>query len=189
MKSRLLLPSLLLIAAFFGWTAYTLTQHLEGTPTAPANSAAETDVLRVLNSMPMTDLTGKPTSLEAWKGKILVINYWATWCPPCRAEMPGFSRLAQKYEAKNVQFVGIGIDSGDKILQFSKDTPVSYPLMVGTPEHLALAGRLGNPAQGLPFTLLLDAGGRLHSVKLGRMTESDLEQRLSALTGVSNKAG
>jgi thiol-disulfide isomerase/thioredoxin len=187
MKSRFLLPSLALIAAFFGWAAYTLTQYTGGTSSnAPANNTAAADVLRVLNSMPMTDLAGKPSRLGDWKGRILVVNYWATWCPPCRAEMPGFSRLAQKYGTKNVQFVGIGIDNADKVIQFAKDSPVSYPLTIGTPEHLALAGQLGNPAQGLPFTLLLDAEGRLHSVKLGRMTESDLEQRLTALIGTRN---
>ncbi|MRR56863.1 MAG: TlpA family protein disulfide reductase, partial [Deltaproteobacteria bacterium] len=173
---------LLLIAAFFGWAAYTLTRHLEGSSTtASTDSAIAADVLRVLSTMPLTDTGNKTTTLAVWQGKILVVNYWATWCPPCRAEMPGFSRLAEKYGAKNVQFIGIGIDSSDNIRQFSKDTPTNYPLVIGTPEHLALASQLGNPAQGLPFTLLLDATGRLHSVKIGRMTESDLEQRLISL--------
>lgn len=181
MNNRLLLPALLVIGAFSGWAAYTLTRHLDEAAPSSAIGGNATDVLRVLNSLPLTDLSGKATQLDAWQGKILVVNYWATWCPPCRAEMPAFSRLSERYGAKNVQFVGIGIDSSDKIIQFAKDNPVSYPLVVGTPEHLTLAAQLGNPAQGLPFTLLLDATGRLHSVKLGRMTERDLEQRLTSL--------
>ena len=79
----------------------------------------------------LTDLNGQPQSLGQWRGKVLIVNYWATWCPPCREEMPGFSRLQDKYRDKGVQFVGISIDTADKIIEFQKTTPVTYPLLIG----------------------------------------------------------
>jgi peroxiredoxin len=129
----------------------------------------------------LPDLAGKSQPLSQWKGKILVVNYWATWCPPCRDEMPGFSRLHQRYAAKGVQFVGISIDSADKVRDFQKMTPVSYPLLVGGMEAAATSADIGNPSQGLPFTAIFDRSGALHSVKLGRFKEADLEQRLQEL--------
>lgn len=190
MKSKALLPLLLAVAVFSGWIAYTLTQTAtspsDGNATPASISAAQADVLRILMNAPLVDMTGKQLTLKSWEGKILVVNYWATWCPPCRAEMPGFSRLAEKYAGSNVQFVGIGVDQADNIRQFSTENPVHYPLIVGSQEHFSLAASLGNPSQGMPFTLVIDATGHLHSVKLGRMTESDLEQRLLRLTKPTN---
>src|SRR5688572_15799689 len=76
------------------------------------------------------DLSGRQRRLTEWKGRVLLCNFWATWCAPCREEMPMLSRLRDKYEPKGTEFVGIGIDSGAKILEFSKSYPVSYPLLV-----------------------------------------------------------
>jgi peroxiredoxin len=134
-----------------------------------------------LLELELPDLAGKSQPLAQWKGKILVANYWATWCPPCRDEMPGFSRLHQRYASKGVQFVGISIDSADKVRDFQKTTPVSYPLLVGGMEAAATSADIGNPSQGLPFTAIFDRSGALHSVKLGRLKEADLEQRLQEL--------
>jgi peroxiredoxin len=134
-----------------------------------------------LLALSLPDLDGKPQPLGQWTGKILVVNYWATWCPPCKEEMPAFSRLHEKYAAKGVQFVGISIDSPEKVRKFQTETPVRYPLLLGTMETMQTAVNLGNVAQGMPFTVILDAKGTLHSTKLGRLSETALEQRLQGL--------
>ena len=134
-----------------------------------------------LPALILPDLNGTLQAITQWQGKILVANYWATWCPPCREEMPAFSRLQTKYSSNGVQFVGISIDSAYKVREFQKATPVNYPLLIGNMEAIESSVRLGNAAQALPFTAIFDRSGQLSSVKLGRLSESDLEQRLQAL--------
>jgi thiol-disulfide isomerase/thioredoxin len=124
------------------------------------------------------DLQGRLLSLQQWSGKVLVVNFWATWCPPCREEMPGFSRLQKKYAGNGVQFVGIGIDDADKIQQYQKEFPVDYPLAVAELDAMALTAELGNTTEGLPFTVFIDRSGRMHSAKVGRMSEPEVERQL-----------
>ena len=129
----------------------------------------------------LTDLNGKPQGLGQWKGKILVVNYWATWCHPCREEMPGFSRLQDKFRDKGVQFVGISIDDAAKIVEFQKETPVNYPLLIGDMNIMKSSAELGNTRQALPFTAVFDRQGRLAASKLGRLSEPELEGQLKDL--------
>lgn len=174
-------PAALLAIAFAlatGWAAYRLKPaeppRYEPPPLPRIDKAA-------LLAATLPDLDGRPQALAQWQGKILVANYWATWCPPCRAEMPGFSRLADRYRERGVQFVGISIDSSDKIRQFQKETPVSYPLLVAEPSVGQTSVELGNPSQGLPFTAIFDRQGRLVANHLGRFDEAALETKLQAL--------
>lgn len=129
----------------------------------------------------LTDLNAKPQSLSQWRGKVLILNYWATWCHPCREEMPGFSRLQDKYRDNGVQFVGISIDDASKIIEFQKDTPVSYPLLIGDMATMKNSADLGNTRQALPFTAVFDREGKLAATKLGRLSESELERQIKEL--------
>lgn len=129
----------------------------------------------------LNNLDGKRVSLSQWRGQVLVVNYWATWCHPCREEMPGFSRLQEKYQGKSVQFVGISIDTAAKILEFQKTTPVTYPLLIGDMNVMESSAKFGNTHLALPFTAVFDKQGKLFSTKLGRLSESDLEKQLKEL--------
>jgi thiol-disulfide isomerase/thioredoxin len=129
----------------------------------------------------LTDLKGQPQNFGQWRGKLLIVNYWATWCHPCREEMPGFSRLQNKYRDNGIQFVGISIDNADKIIEFQKATPVSYPLLIGGIATMENSAALGNTQQALPFTAVFDREGRLFSTKLGRVAEPELERQLVEL--------
>lgn len=129
----------------------------------------------------LTDIKSQPQSLGQWRGNVLVVNYWATWCPPCREEMPGFSRLQDKYRDKSVQFVGISIDDAVKIAEFQKETPVSYPLLIGDMATMKSSADLGNTRQALPFTAVFDRRGVLSAAKLGRYSEADLDRLLADL--------
>ncbi|MBI5899419.1 MAG: TlpA family protein disulfide reductase [Rhodocyclales bacterium] len=140
----------------------------------PAPTAAQTAIFDLV----LTDVDGKAQSFQQWRGKILVLNYWATWCFPCREEMPGFSRLQLKYQDKGVQFVGISIDDAAKIVEFLKETPVSYPLLIGDMKTMTNSAELGNSRQALPFTAVFDRNGQLVMSRLGRWNEADLEPRL-----------
>jgi thiol-disulfide isomerase/thioredoxin len=141
-----------------------------------AESAAPTAPAVPIFDLVLTDVKGQAQSLGQWRGKVLVLNYWATWCHPCREEMPGFSRLQDQYSDKGIQFVGISIDTADKITEFQKQTPVSYPLLIGDIGVMENSAKLGNTRQALPFTAVFDRQGRLAATKLGRYAEADLER-------------
>ena len=144
----------------------------ESTPTADAPAR--------LLALTLPDLSGKPQSLAQWKGKVLVVNFWATWCPPCKEEMPEFSRINTKYALNGVQFVGISIDSVDKVIAFQQETQVSYPLLISNLETLDLSSDLGNRAKALPFTVILRPDGSPQHIKLGKYATPDLEKTIQA---------
>lgn len=178
MKRFLLIAIIALIAGSAGYL-FSRKQHAPPAsqpPTASAQSSVNT-----LMDVQFATSTGQWQKLAAWKGKVLVVNYWATWCPPCREEMPMFSALHEKYQANGVQFVGIGIDSVDKIREYQISEKIAYPLLVGTLDAMRNTQGLGNTAQALPFTVLINRQGQLDTVKLGKLTEAELEARLQFL--------
>ena len=120
------------------------------------------------------DMSGQSHRLQDWTGKVLVVNFWATWCPPCRAEMPAFSRLQQQHGAEGVQFVGIAMDSAENVQQFAAQHPVSYPLLLGSNSLGRLMHDLGNPKMGLPFTLIIAADGRVIASRTGAVSENQM---------------
>lgn len=135
-----------------------------------------------LFAMTMTDIDEKPQAFSQWKGKTLVVNFWAAWCPPCREEMPGFSRLQRKYTASGVQFVGIALDSAENVKGFSRQFPVGYPLLLGDAEGWDLAQTLGNTRLALPFTLLIAPSGEVCFARLGALSERELDAQLQAMS-------
>ena len=173
-----------------GGISYAVVQGLQNSPDTPhpaSLSALTPPTVPPITSFTLPDTSGVNQALGQWRGKVLVVNFWATWCPPCREEMPEFSRLSVKYAAKNVQFVGISIDTLNNVLNFQKTNPVKYPLLIGTMDSVQSTVPLGNSAQGLPFTAIFDQAGKLHSVKLGKLSEDDLEHRLQELTGATGQ--
>jgi thiol-disulfide isomerase/thioredoxin len=122
---------------------------------------------------------GEPKKLAEWQDKILVVNFWATWCPPCREEMPEFSRAQDKLGANGVQIVGIAIDEAANVVEFSKLTPVSYPLLIAPTDMSGLMAELGNRQQGLPFTIIIGRDGKLILSHLGPLTGEALAKQLA----------
>lgn len=133
---------------------------------AASGTSEEADV-EGLFAARMPNLAGTETSLAQWRGKILVVNFWATWCAPCREEIPDFIRLQQEFGEKGVQFVGIAADQADKVALFSNELQINYPLLIGNYGALDLAKRVGNRISVLPFTVVLDRNGRLVHRQLG----------------------
>lgn len=120
------------------------------------------------------DVGNVPQPYAQWGGKIVVLNFWATWCPPCREEMPMFSRMQDQFGPAGVQFVGIGIDSPSAIKEFALRTPMSYPLLIGGSASLDLVRALGNETGGLPYTIVFDRAGNPVMSRLGLIDEESL---------------
>lgn len=169
--TRLLLAALAL--AFVGGGFWFGLKLREGTPSEQA--------ARQLLATTLPDPAGNAHQLMQWQGKVLVVNFWATWCAPCREEMPAFARLQSKHAANGVQFVGIAFDSHDAVAEFSQKIPVNYPLLIGGGDTRELMKTLGNGPAGLPFTVILDASGKPMHAKLGRYEEADLDARLKGI--------
>lgn len=141
-------------------------------------TGAQDHALGQLLKLSLPDAQGQQTALSQWQGRILVVNFWATWCPPCKREMPAFSRLQQKFGEKGVQFVGIAVDNAENVQKFSQTSPVSYPLLIGGNQASQLTRDLGNSHMGLPFTLIIGRQGQIFAYKLGELPETQLEQLL-----------
>lgn len=127
------------------------------------------------------DLTGRPRRLIEWQGQILVCNFWATWCLPCREEIPILVAAKQQYASKGVEVVGIGIDSADKIGEFAAIYGVNYPILVADAKAIELMRNLGNTAGGLPYTAFINRRGALARRKLGPLARAELQEVLDGL--------
>lgn len=112
-------------------------------------------------SLVFRDLDGRPRAVEEWKGKVLVVNFWASWCPPCVEEMPEFVRLQEELGQRGLQFIGIAIDEPEAVADFLKQTPVNYPILIGAEDAADWASKLGNRSEVLPFSAVFDRGGTL----------------------------
>jgi len=173
---------LVILASTLAAAAYYFSQPQTVTP-PPREAAPAAEAPARLLALTLPDLAGKPQPLSQWKGKVLVANFWATWCPPCKEEMPEFSRISSKYASNGVQFVGISIDSAEKVAAFQKEFPVSYPLLISELETLDLASAFGNRAKALPFTVVLRRDGSVEKVKLGKFSTQDLEETIQSALG------
>jgi peroxiredoxin len=134
-----------------------------------------------LPAFSLPDVDGQPRHASEWQGKIVIINFWATWCPPCVKEMPLFVRLQEKYGVQGIQFIGVGIDRLEAIKAFIKRIGVNYPILVGEQEAVALSESLGNKQGGLPFTVIIDRSGHIAKYQLGEVSEKYLEAAIAEL--------
>lgn len=143
--------------------------------------AADTADLAPLWAAEFKDLQGKPVAMASLRGKPLIINFWATWCGPCREEMPDLQRFSAGPDGKKAQVVGIGIDSADKMQLFAKQLGVSYLLLEANANGLEILSATGDKARVLPFTLVLDAGGQAVVRKIGKISHDELTAAVARL--------
>jgi peroxiredoxin len=125
----------------------------------------------------LPDLNGKTVSLADFKGKVVVLDFWATWCPPCRMEIPDFVKLQTEYGSKGVQIVGIALDEPGKARAFAQQNGMNYPVLLGTDE---IAMRYGG-IEGIPTTFIIDRNGKLANRLEGYRPKAVFEQEIKKL--------
>lgn len=135
----------------------------------------------ILLAATLVDLEGRPRRLSEWHGRILVCNFWATWCAPCREEIPLLMAAREKYAAAGVEIVGIAIDKAANVRDFSATFKISYPILLAEAEGIDLMRKLGNNTGGLPYTVVTDRRGNVAHRKLGAFHGSDLDEILGPL--------
>lgn len=134
-----------------------------------------------LRSANLVDLAGQPRKLSEWQGRILMCNFWATWCTPCREEIPLLMAARAKYASAGVEIVGIAIDNSAKVRDFSTSFKISYPILLAEADGLDLMRKLGNSIGGLPYTIVADRQGNVVHRKLGAFKRADLDAILGPL--------
>lgn len=146
------------------------TRYAPQAPDAPA--------LAALWQLGFPDLDGRQQPMSQWRGQVVVLNFWASWCAPCREEMPDFVALRSQFRPSGVEFVGIAIDNPANVAQFLRQQPVNYPILIGEGAAHSLARQLGNPSGALPYTIVLDRDGSIVLRHLGRLPRATLETAL-----------
>jgi peroxiredoxin len=145
----------------------------------PPQAAAE------LFAMSLPDADGALQPLAQWRGRPLVVNFWATWCAPCVEEMPDLQRVRDEYRAHGVEVIGIGIDSAERIRAFRDEHRLTLPLLVAGSQGTEVGRTLGNTAGVLPYTVLIAADGRVAQRKVGQIRPAELRRWLDAQRGRS----
>jgi len=141
----------------------------------PLLAMAEPPSSAPLFAASVADSLGKPVALAQYKGKPLVVNFWARWCGPCRNEIPLLSKLYKDHRKQGVEVLGIAVeDNIEAVRDFAKAYEMDYPVLVARDQGLQLMSELGNARQGLPFTIAVDARGKVVMSKLGGISESEL---------------
>ena len=147
--------------------------------------SAQTLGTQTLFAAKFSDVSGKPQAISQWKGKLIVVNFWATWCPPCREEMPELSRLQEQYQGLGLVVLGISTDELDKIREFVKENPVSYPLLSGEIDAMNVGQSLGNDKGVLPYTVIIKPDGNIAKTYFGLVNQTQLKEILLPLMSAS----
>ncbi len=194
---RLATAALVIGAAAAGAAGYLVfEQRSRLAEQAAAQSASPSAVLEApprqlaatLPTFQLADREGRPRTLADWSGKALIVNFWATWCAPCRREIPLLEELQARYGPEGFQVIGIAADYRDKVIAYADQIGLDYPLLIGEQEALDAAAAFGVEAIGFPFTIFSDRQGRIVAAHLGELRRDDAEVILAAVRKVDSGA-
>jgi len=186
-KSILLLTTGILIAVITGVTVYQLQQYKvkpEAGPVVVENPYVVPEkplIGAVRPDFEMQDVNGRQRHVNEWDGKILVINFWATWCGPCLTEIPAFIRLQDKYENQGLQFVGVALHTAEEIRDYISEAGMNYPALVGEEKAISVSRSFGNRFGVMPYTVFIDRGKRIYFIKSGPLKPEDTEAIIKSI--------
>lgn len=135
----------------------------------------------------LPDITGVNQAISQWRGKVLVVNFWATWCAPCQEEIPEFIEMQETYRDQGLLFIGIAIDREEMVVAFSNDFGINYPVLIEAPGSASLLEATGNPQAALPYTLVINQDGEIVDTFLGRVNQDKLERVFKPLLAKNSR--
>ncbi len=162
MKKTALIFSLAIMALILGLT----TRHF--------STASEKTYATPLPAFSLLDLSDQQHNISEWKDKVLVINFWATWCTPCLKEIPDFVTMQTQYEDRGLQFIGIALDDKEPVAEFASSTKINFPILLGGENGIALAKQLGNLVQAVPYTIIVNRKGQIIHTNPGELSKERL---------------
>ena len=154
-------------------------------PAAAAESPAKRSVPDTLPDVTLGDREGKPTKLSSFGGRPLMVNFWATWCAPCRREIPLLNKIRAERKPQNGEIVGIAVDFRDDVLKFVAKVPMNYPLLIGEEDGLAAAEAFGM-GMAFPFSVFVDGQNRILTIKVGELHEDEANFAFDRLRDIDN---
>lgn len=160
-----------------------------GSDTASDSGAVTQGKIKIPPRLPqftLSDRFGKPTSIATWGGKSLILNFWATWCAPCRREIPLLKSVAAQWGPRGTEVVGIAVDHRDQVSAYADALKIPYPILVGEQDALDVAASLGVESPAFPFTVFTDRQGRVVTLFVGELHASQVDLILSAVKEVND---
>ncbi len=171
-----------LVAALAGFSIYQAGGQLPAGPQPQVLSASPETLLGARRpEFSLPNLRGEPISISRWNGDVVLLNFWATWCLPCRKEMPTLADLQGQYGERGFQVVGVAIDLPDAVAKFAASVGADYPQLIGREDAIAVADRYGNQYGALPYSVLMDRDGIVRFTKHGELSKEELENELLKL--------
>lgn len=169
---------IIIIAALIALGLGLIARHFLSPPAVQTGQAASP-----LPDFSFPDVSGKIRHSAEWQGKIRVINFWATWCPPCIEEIPEFIKMQEQYGDKSVQFIGIAIEEREPVSDYLKSIAINYPILIGDVDATALSQQMGNVINAVPFTVVVNREGQIIHQQPGPFSN---EQMLKIITPLIN---
>lgn len=154
-------------------------------PTAPEAAQEPAGMPTHLPEFALTDREGVQRSIRSWPDKSLIVNFWATWCAPCRREIPLLKHIQDERAADGFQVVGIAVDFREDVLKYADEMGINYPVLIGEQEGLDAIAKFGLPATGFPFTVFTDSQSRIVLTHLGEITEAESKVLLDVVSQVN----
>jgi thiol-disulfide isomerase/thioredoxin len=132
------------------------------------------------------DLSGAPRSIRSWPGKSMIVNFWATWCAPCRREIPLLRELQKQHGPEGFQIVGVAVDVREDVVKYAQEIGIDYPVLIGEQDGLDAVNKFGQGSLGFPFTVFTDNQGRIVLFHLGEIHKEQADVLLSAVRDVNS---
>ena len=176
MRSTLFLVLLAAGAAATGFFAYRHLVAPDPVARAPAPEAA-----RNAPDFALPDLEGRMRMSDEWDGRVRVVNFWATWCPPCRKEIPLLKEIQTEYADRGVQIIGIAMDETEAVTEYAQTMEFNYPVLIGQQEAVDLGNLFLKDFIGLPFTVFTDRDGRIVDIHTGELHRDQIESYLGRI--------
>lgn len=129
----------------------------------------------------LPDINDKIHNINQWRGKLILLNFWATWCPPCREEIPLFIDMQEKFGKRGLQIVGVAIDKKQAVENYPDFAFMNYPVLIGQNEVMTIMKQYGNRIGSLPYSVVIDPQGRILGRKVGAYKRVELEALLGGL--------
>jgi thiol-disulfide isomerase/thioredoxin len=168
-------------AATEGSVGTITAQAVAGDPAEPENALPTT-----LPDFTLGDLSGTPRSIRSWPGKSMIVNFWATWCGPCRREIPLLRELQKQHGAEGFQIVGVAVDIREDVVKYAQEIGIDYPVLIGEQDGIDAVNKFGQGSIGFPFTVFTDNQGRIVLFHLGEIHKEQADVLLGAVRDVNS---